>query len=611
MRIFDLHRTSFLLCLLTIMSTTPINGQVTVEMERNGNVFSLPGKVNGLELNFIFDTGASDVYLSLAEAIFMVKNGYLSVEDITGRSYSQIANGEIVENTNVLLREVEIGGIKMSNVTASISNNINAPLLLGQSAIQKLGPIQLDGNKLIIKNGKEFNSDEVAHDCYIKGFQAIQANDYEAAISTLNKGLELTNNKILRSKLYGELASANYNLGDTLKAIKFCYLGISEDFMNEPLGYNLGVYLYEAGSIEESEKAFKLHISKFQDNASANKEILAYAFSYLGDIQNINGEILNAEISYKKSLQASANSMAYLGLGDIYSDQQQYNKAIENYEKGVAYEPNRISNVKRYYQLGLNYYLDSQFEKARAIFFKCQEVMEYNRNLYDYVMASNDQGSKQKYWELFLHAMGSDLWLARLSQSPQERISIYNKINSYPPIKAQLMAQDYIDLGFAYESLRDNNMAKETMIEASKLFPDNIDIMFLLSRFLAEDFNKINLLKKILQYEYKAKPRYFDFGTVYNNIAWSYCCLQKYSEGLPYAERAVALNPEHDNSWETIGELYFFLERYQDCIDAMTRCLSCDGVDQKKSALNFRGKSLIKLGKKSLGRKDLDAASKM
>ncbi|MDN0081135.1 retropepsin-like aspartic protease, partial [Bacteroides gallinaceum] len=150
-------------------------------MTPQGKVYSLPGKVNGLELNFIFDTGASDVYLSMTEAIFMLKNGYLTKNDFTGVSYSQIANGDIVENTAVVLREVEIGGIKLQNVTASISHNLDAPLLLGQSAIQKLGPIQLDGNKLIIQNGKNFKSDKQAWDLYYKSFQDIEAEDYETA----------------------------------------------------------------------------------------------------------------------------------------------------------------------------------------------------------------------------------------------------------------------------------------------------------------------------------------------------------------------------------------------------------------------------------------------
>jgi len=118
-----------------------IHAQITITMQRKGNVYYVPGKVNGLSLEFIFDTGASNVCLSLTEAYFMLKNGYLKESDLGDTSYSQIANGQIVENMNVNLKEIEIGGITLHNISAVIVKNLDAPLLLGQSAIQKLGPI--------------------------------------------------------------------------------------------------------------------------------------------------------------------------------------------------------------------------------------------------------------------------------------------------------------------------------------------------------------------------------------------------------------------------------------------------------------------------------------
>ena len=56
--------------------TWSINAQTIVEMSKEGGVYTVPCKVNGLPLKFIFDTGASDVSISLTEAIFMLKNGY-------------------------------------------------------------------------------------------------------------------------------------------------------------------------------------------------------------------------------------------------------------------------------------------------------------------------------------------------------------------------------------------------------------------------------------------------------------------------------------------------------------------------------------------------------
>jgi len=124
--------------------------QTKIMMQKEGGVYTVPCKVNGLQLKFIFDTGASNVTISLTEALFMIKNGYLSKDDIYGSSYAQLANGDITENTEILLREIVIADLKLYNVRASIVHELGAPLLLGQTAIAKLGKIQLDGNELTV-----------------------------------------------------------------------------------------------------------------------------------------------------------------------------------------------------------------------------------------------------------------------------------------------------------------------------------------------------------------------------------------------------------------------------------------------------------------------------
>lgn len=121
-------------------------GQTTIIMQKEGGVFTIPCTVNGLKLKFIFDTGASDVSISLTEAIFMLKNGYLEPSEIYGSSYAQIANGDITENTKILLKKIEFAGFTLHNVTATVIHSTSAPLLFGQSAMAKLGKFQIDPN---------------------------------------------------------------------------------------------------------------------------------------------------------------------------------------------------------------------------------------------------------------------------------------------------------------------------------------------------------------------------------------------------------------------------------------------------------------------------------
>jgi len=123
----------------------------TVQLSKQNDIFFIPCKANGMPLRFIFDTGASDVSISLEAAVFMLKNGNLQESDIGGKVYYQVASGEIKEGTSVNIKELEIGNRMLYNVQASVLHTLNAPLLLGQSALSKLGRFQFDYSNNILK----------------------------------------------------------------------------------------------------------------------------------------------------------------------------------------------------------------------------------------------------------------------------------------------------------------------------------------------------------------------------------------------------------------------------------------------------------------------------
>ena len=119
----------------------------------HGGTYEVACSVNNLPLKFIFDTGASSVSISSVEASFMLKNGYLKEEDIKGKEYFSTATGEIHEGTIICLKEIKIGNAILRNVNASVAHNQQAPLLLGQSVLERFGTITIDNinSKLIIK----------------------------------------------------------------------------------------------------------------------------------------------------------------------------------------------------------------------------------------------------------------------------------------------------------------------------------------------------------------------------------------------------------------------------------------------------------------------------
>lgn len=108
-------------------------------------------KINELPMRFVFDTGASDVSLSMVEASFMMKNGYLSQNDVIGSARFSDAVGNVSEGTVINLRKVQFGDVELDNVRASVVRNQKAPLLLGQTVLSRIGKIEIDNQRKVLK----------------------------------------------------------------------------------------------------------------------------------------------------------------------------------------------------------------------------------------------------------------------------------------------------------------------------------------------------------------------------------------------------------------------------------------------------------------------------
>ena len=122
-------------------------GKTVVRMNKKNGVYEVPIEINGSKMFFIFDTGASDITISLTEATFLYKQGTLTDDDFLGTQQYQIADGSISEGTIINLKTVKIGNRTLTNVQASVVHNMQAPLLFGQSALAQFGKVTIDYNR--------------------------------------------------------------------------------------------------------------------------------------------------------------------------------------------------------------------------------------------------------------------------------------------------------------------------------------------------------------------------------------------------------------------------------------------------------------------------------
>ncbi len=111
-----------------------------VKVNRTAGVYSVPVTLNGvLKIDFIFDSGASDVSISPDVALTLLKTGTIKKEDWLEGAYYKFADGSVAKSKRFKLKSLQIGNKIINNVTCSISNSLDAPMLLGQGVLSKFG----------------------------------------------------------------------------------------------------------------------------------------------------------------------------------------------------------------------------------------------------------------------------------------------------------------------------------------------------------------------------------------------------------------------------------------------------------------------------------------
>lgn len=288
--------------LMVILSVS--YSQVRIKMQQEGGVYTTQCKVNGLKLRFIFDTGASNVSISLSEALFMLKNGYLCETDLSGSSYSQLANGDIVENTTINLREFEVGGIQLYNVEAIIIHEMLAPLLLGQSAIQELGEIKIDGDELVLLNHDPPSS---ANACLEAVFLKHDAQKY------------------YNDNLYSMSADAYQKAYDLCPDMLECY-GI----------HSLGRSYYELDQFRQAVK----YLGKVP-SCTNDTSILHWSYLFLGEsymeLGKLDKSLLNVEKSIYYAYDNNRIADGYRILSEVYFKMDDMLQSINTQKENIKY----------------------------------------------------------------------------------------------------------------------------------------------------------------------------------------------------------------------------------------------------------------------------------
>lgn len=367
-----------LILTIFLLSCRLLIAQETVQMIKKDGVLYVPCKVNGLDMNFIFDTGASDVTISISEALFMIKNGYIDESEILGATLHRIANGDIAEGTQIILRRIEIGEVVLNNVPASIIHTIDAPLLLGQSALEKFGSFSIDYSKDILiigisDNYKSIENPQDIYDYFIRASQKYKQGDFYGALHDFNKVIELDP---YLSNAYYNRSLTKIQLEDFEGAIKDCNTVIDLD-KNNSLAYSNRCYI--KNSLGDYEGAIQ--------DCNIAIEIDPYnmiAFSSRGYAKVQSEDLKSALQDFNKAIEINSEIPEYYNSrGIIKSELDDNFGAIQDFDKAIEINPNY--GIAFYYRAIAKYILDDinggcdDFYKAFELGYKeaYKKIQEY------------------------------------------------------------------------------------------------------------------------------------------------------------------------------------------------------------------------------------------
>jgi clan AA aspartic protease (TIGR02281 family) len=123
-----------------------------IPLQNNAGVYVVPVRINGvITLDFIVDSGASDVVIPADVAMTLARAGTISEADFIGKNEYVLADGSTLKSARFILHELKVGDMTISNVTASISSATAPHPLLGQSFLSKLGSWSIDNGRHVLR----------------------------------------------------------------------------------------------------------------------------------------------------------------------------------------------------------------------------------------------------------------------------------------------------------------------------------------------------------------------------------------------------------------------------------------------------------------------------
>lgn len=129
-----------------ISSNTSLNNKSEqVKLTDNNGTFLVNVTFKSLSIPFVLDSGAAEISISANVEKQLIQNGTITKNDYLPDGLYKLADGRIVSQKRVMLKNVTVGQFTVKNVSASVGGE-ETLLLLGKSFLDKFANWSIDNS---------------------------------------------------------------------------------------------------------------------------------------------------------------------------------------------------------------------------------------------------------------------------------------------------------------------------------------------------------------------------------------------------------------------------------------------------------------------------------
>jgi Flp pilus assembly protein TadD len=338
------------LALILVLSPSLVSSSSAEEISlRNaGGVYTVPVEINGtITLDFVLDSGASDVSIPADVMLTLTRTGTVTSADFLQPTTYTLADGSSISSPRFVVHRMKLGSLELEDVVASVAPT-QGVLLLGQSFLSKIASWRVDNSRhLLILNETEGNPEngqntsiengDVVTGTKLneRGLGLARLGDHEGAILQFTQAIGITSDD---ARVFNNRANSYVQIGNLQKAISDYSRAIELQPVDAAAYFGRGLAHSFAGSYFQALSDYGQAIALKPNDAD-------YAYQRGITLANkMIGQYDRAIADYNKAIKLRPNfALAFFSRGAAHSQMGHVDLAKADYLRAIELDPDKFS----------------------------------------------------------------------------------------------------------------------------------------------------------------------------------------------------------------------------------------------------------------------------